>query len=164
MGRYFGLFDAQYADQLRTASPLDPTDLDASLARLGPGRGLRARPKLTLSQTVGGSSAGGMDALLGRGTLAGLAANDEGDALERRQLELTLGYGFGVFGDRFTATPQAGLGLSDGHREYRLGWRVGLARSGPVSIELGLDATRREAANDDAEPVQALTLRGAVRW
>ena len=82
-----------------------------------PGGGSGRGSKLTLSQTVGGSSAGGMDALLGRGTLAGLAANDEGDALERRQLELTLGYGFAVFGDRFTATPQAGLGLSNGHRE-----------------------------------------------
>ena len=120
---------------------------------------------LTLSQTMGASASGGMDALLGRGTLEGLAANDDGNALENRRLELKMGYGFGVFGDRFTATPEAGLGLSNGQREMSLGWRLGLEVSGPVSMELGLTGTRREAANDDgAEPVHALMLRGAVRW
>ena len=120
---------------------------------------------LTLSQTMGASASGGMDALLGRGTLEGLAANDDGSGLENRRLELKMGYGFGVFGDRFTATPEAGLGLSNGQREMSLGWRLGLEVSGPVSMELGLTGTRREAANDDgAEPVHALMLRGAVRW
>ena len=120
---------------------------------------------LTLSQTMGAQASGGMDALLGRGTLEGLAANDDGNGLENRRLELKLGYGFGVFGDRFTATPEAGLGLSNGQREVRLGWRLGLEGSGPVSMELGLEATRREAANDDgAEPVHALMLRGSMRW
>ena len=120
---------------------------------------------LTLSQTMGAQASGGMDALLGRGTLEGLAANDDGNGLANRRLELKLGYGFGVFGDRFTATPEAGLGLSNGQREMSLGWRLGLEGSGPVSMELGLEATRREAANDDgAEPVHALMLRGSMRW
>ena len=59
-----------------------------------------------------------------------------------------------------------GLGLSNGHREYTLGWRLNLFRGGPVSMELGLEATRREAANDDGaeEPVHALMLCGAMRW
>ena len=50
--------------------------------------------KLTLTQTVGGSSSGGADALLARGTLDGLAANDNGggnDDLKSRRLELKLG-------------------------------------------------------------------------
>ena len=76
-----------------------------------------------------------------------------------------MGYGFGVFGERFTTTPEAGLGLSGGHREYTLGWRLGLARGGPVSLGLELEGTRREAANDDAaEPVHAFMLRGSMRW
>ena len=80
--------------------------LSASLG-WDPGRG----PKLTLAQTVGASASGGMDALLGRGTLEGLA------------------------------------------------------RSGPVSMALEFEARRREAANDDgAEPVDALMLRGSMRW
>ena len=120
---------------------------------------------LTLSQTMGAQASGGVDALLGRGTLEGLAANDDGNGLANRRLELKMGYGFGVFGGRFTATPEAGLGLSNGQREVRLGWRLGLEGSGPVSMELGLEATRREAANDDgAEPVHALMLRGSMRW
>ncbi len=69
-------------------------------------------PSLTLSQTMGVSARGGADALLGRTALAGLAANDNGDELERRRLELKLGYGFGAFGDRFTSTPEAGFGMS----------------------------------------------------
>ena len=104
---------------------------------------------LTLSQAMGAQASGGMDALLGQRHLGGLAANDEGDELERRALELKLGYGFGVFADRYTATPEAGLRLTHGHREYSLGGRLGLARSGPLSMELGLTATQREAANDD---------------
>ncbi len=121
---------------------------------------------LTLSQSVGGSASGGSHALLGHRHLGGLGASDGGDELANRRLDLKLGYGFAVFGDRFTATPEAGLGLSNGHREYTLGWRLGLARSGPVSMELGLTATRREPANDTGagEPVDALMLRGAVRW
>ena len=131
-----------------------------------PGRGSGRGPKVTLTQTVGTSASGGMDALLRRKTLAGLAANDNGGSdPANRRLELRLGYGFPAFGDRFTSTPELGLGLGQGQREVSLGWRLNLARSGPVSMELGFTATRREAANDDGvEPVHALTLHGSMRW
>ena len=86
-----------------------------------PGGGTGRGPSVTLSQTVGSSARGGMDALLGRETLAGLAANDDGNELENRRLELRLGYGFAAFGDRFTSTPELRLGLSNGQREYSLG-------------------------------------------
>ena len=126
-----------------------------------PGQGSGRGPSLTLTQTVGASASGGMDALLGRGTMAGLAANDDGsgaggsgadDDLANRRLELRMGYGFSAFGDRFTATPELGLGLSNDHREYTLGWRLDLVQGGTGALELGLEATRREAtgANDDA--------------
>ena len=118
---------------------------------------------LTLSQTMGAQAAGGMDTLLGHRHLGGLAA-DEGGALESRQLEVKLGYGFGMFGDQFTATPEAALGLSDRHRALSLGWRLGLARTEQVSMELGLTGTRREATGDDAEAVHALMLQGEMRW
>ena len=130
-----------------------------------PRPGSERGPSLTLSQTLGASASGGVDALLGRGTLEGLAANDDGNGLGNRRLDLKLGYGVGVFGDRFTATPEVGLGLSNGHREVSLGWRLGLEGSGPVSMELGLEGTRREAANDDgAAPEHALMLGGSLRW
>ena len=123
-------------------------------------------PSLTLSQTMGLSAQGGADALLGRTTLAGLAANDNGDELERRRLEVKLGYGFGAFGDRFTATPEVGFGMSAGHRDYSLAWRfVRDRRRGDIgSLEFSLEATRRESANDDAEPEHGVGLRMTARW
>ena len=120
--------------------------------------------RLTLQQTLGASATGGMDALLGRETLAGLAANDNGeDALQRRRLEVRLGYGLSAFGDRFTSTPELGFGLSDTGRDYSLGWRLGLAQGGPTSLELRLEATRRESANDDA-PEHGVGFRVTARW
>ena len=126
-------------------------------------------PKLTLTRTLGGASSGGAGALLGQRTLAGLGANDTGDPLESRRLEVGFGYGFAVLGDRFTSTPEIGLGMSNGHREYRLGWRLTLARSGTSALEFALEASWREAANDNgsgpgAEPEHALGLRLTARW
>ena len=125
--------------------------------------------KLTLTQTVGGSASGGADALLSRSTLGGLAANDNGggnDDLKSRRLELKLGYGFSAFGDRFTWTPEAGVGLSDTGRDYSLGWR--LVRDGSGSnggaLELSFEATRRESANDNADPEHTIGLRATARW
>ena len=93
--------------------------------------------------------------LLGRRTLAGLAADDHGDGLENRRLELRMGYGLSALGDRFTSTPELGLALSDGQREYSLGWRLGLAKTGGNALELRVEANRREAANDRTEPEHA---------
>ena len=121
---------------------------------------------LSLRQTVGTSATGGMDALLARDTLAGLAANDDGDELARRRLEVRLGYGFSAFGDRFTARPELGLGLSNGARDYRLGWRL-VRRGVPGdtgALELAVEATRRESANDDTPPEHGVGLRLTARW
>ena len=131
-----------------------------------PGRGTGRGPKLTLTQTVGASASGGADALLGRETLDGLAANDNGDELANRRLEARFGYGFPAFGDRFTSTPELGLGLSTGRREYSLGWRLNLSQGGPTALELKVEATRSEAtgANDNAPPEHGVGLRVTARW
>ena len=130
-----------------------------------PRQGSDRGPSLTLSQTLGGSSQGGMDALLGRETLAGLAADDNGeDGLGNRRLDLRLGYGFSAIGDRFTSTPELGLGLSNGRREMSLGWRLNMDRSGASSLELRLEATRRESANDNAEAENGIGFRLTARW
>ena len=121
-------------------------------------------PTFTLSRSVGGSVTGGMDALLGRETMAGLAAADNGGELSRR-LEATVGYGIPVFGGRFIGTPAVGVGLSDAGRELRVGWGVGLARrEGTVSMDLEFEATRRESANDDRAPEHGVGVRFSVRW
>ena len=106
-----------------------------------------------------------MDALLGRETLAGLAGNDNGeDGLGNRRLELRLGYGVSAIGDRFTSTPELGLGLSNGRREMSLGWRLNMVRSRGNSLELRLEATRRESANDNAEAENGVGFRVTARW
>ncbi len=127
-------------------------------------------PKLTLTQSLGGASSGGADALLGRPTLAGLAANDHGDPLESRSLEVRYGYGFPAFGDRFTSTPEIGFGMSNGHREYSLGWRLNLDQVGTSALEFALEASRREAVNDNgaggsgAEPEHTAGFRIMASW
>ena len=114
-------------------------------------------PSLTLSQTVGAAASGGAEALLGRGTMAGLAAA-EGGALEHRRLEATLGYGLALFGGRYTGTPELGLGLSDASREYRLGWRLAEARRTGLVFGLDVEGARRERAAGDSEPEHRLGL------
>ena len=129
-----------------------------------PGQGSGRGPKLTLTQTLGASASGGMNALLGRETPAGLAANDNGeDELQQRRLELRLAYGFPAFGGRFTSTPELGLGLSNGRREYSLGWRLNRVQ-GPAALELRLEATRREETNDNEDPVHGIGFRLTGRF
>ena len=118
---------------------------------------------LTLRQSWGGSPTGGMDALLGRETLAGLAANENGDTTASAgRLEAELGYGIAMFSGGFTGTPHLGVGLSETGRDYRLGWRLTSARPGDPGFEINLDATRSEAADADAE--HGIALRGVIRW
>ena len=120
-------------------------------------------PSLTLTQSLGGQASGGMDALLGRDTMSELAGNDSGELT--RRLDATVGYGVPVFGGRFIGTPEIGLGLSDTDREIKLGWRLGLARrEDNVSMDLELEATRRESADDERKPEQAVGLRFTMRW
>ena len=119
-------------------------------------------PTLSLSQSIGAGASGGKDALLSRETLEGLAANDDGDG--RRRLEARFGYGLAAFGGGFTMTPEIGLGLSEAGRDYRLGWRLTRSGSGPGPLELSVEATRRESANDDTPPEHGVGARFALRW
>ena len=117
---------------------------------------------LTLRQTVGGSATGGMETLLSRRTLEGLAANDEGRDPERRALEARLGYGFALFGDRFTGTPELGFGMSNGERDYSVNWRLAEVRGSGLAFELGLGTTRREPVEGEAGPERRLAA--SLSW
>ena len=99
-----------------------------------------------LSQAVGAQPSGGVDALLARPTLAGLGAEEDDERLGRR-LEARLGYGLGVFGERWTATPEIGFGLSDTGRELRLGWRLTERVAAGLAFELRVEGTRRESVD-----------------
>ena len=70
------------------------------------------------------------------------------DHPRNRRLEFQLGYGLPAFGDRFTLTPEFGLGLYDSGRDYRIGWSLTRPDDGR-SFKFSFDATRRERANSD---------------
>ena len=116
-------------------------------------------PKLSVTQTIGGASTGGADALLGRATLAGLAAEDEsGGDLKRRRLEARFGYGFAAFAGRYTATPELGFALSDAQREASLGARLAETRRAGLAFGLDVEAARRERRGGDANPEHRIGL------
>ena len=129
-------------------------------ARLDPGargRGL----SFSLSPTLGATSSAS-ERLWGAHDARGLAPDGEFDAA--RGLQAEAGYGLALFGGRFTGTPNAGFGLSDGGaRDWRIGWRLTSAVPDDPGFEVNLDATRREPAND-AGPEHAVMLRGGIRW
>ena len=142
------------------ASGLRDRGLAGSLAwsPLPSGRG----PQLMVSQTIGASASGGKDALLSRTTLEGLAGNDNDSG--RQSLQARFGYGFAAFGGGFTMTPEIGLGLSDAGRDYDLGWRLTRTRSGTGSLELSINARRRESANDDVAPEHSIGFTLTARF
>ena len=120
------------------------------------GRGL----SLSLSPRWGAPSGG--SGTLWREELPRGAASG---AREAGALDGELGYGFGLFGDRFTGTPNVGFGASDGGgRDYRLGWRLTPAAPGYAGFRVDLDATRRESANANEPPAHGAMLKGAIRW
>ena len=124
-------------------------------------------PALTLTQTVGDPASGGADALLERGTLAGLAAQPgsgpdrDGDTLHRR-LEARFGYGLAALGGRFASVPEVGLGLTATGREYILGWR--LMDEGPGALQLATEARRLESAAGNAPAEHHIGVRLSARW
>ena len=127
-------------------------------------------PKLTLTRTVGGAASGGADALLARGTLAGLAAqpgSGSGDygGPGNRRLEARFGYGFPAWGGRFASVPEIGLGLSGSNREYILGWRlVGEEPTGSGGFQLSTEARRIETAGGSGPAEHRIGARLSARW
>ena len=105
-----------------------------------------------LAQALGAQATGGMDALLNSGTTRvfdiGNSTND--DDLDRRRLEVNLGYGFALFGGRYTGTPVLGLGLWEDRRETVLGWRLAESRSSGQVFGLHMEGRRNESG--DGEP------------
>ena len=123
-----------------------------------PAPGSARGPSLSIAQTVGAQASGGVEALLGPQTAQALeAANDnDGNELERRSLEAKLGFGFALFDDRYTGTPELRLGLTGTSRETVLGWRLAEERRTGLVFGLDVEGARRESG--DADPVHRLGL------
>ena len=121
-------------------------------------------PRASLTQTLGGSASGGMKALLSRDSLSRLGANGNSD--DRRRLEARFGYGFAAFGDRFTSSPEIAVGLSNTGRDYSLGWHLvrGGHALGGGSLELSVQALRRESATGDIAPEHQVGFRVNARF
>ncbi len=127
------------------------------LAPGGAGRGL----SMSLTPSWGADPAGSQR-LWALPASAGLAATN-GAADPSGRFDAEAGYGLALFGDRFTGTPNVGFGLSETAREYRMGWRLTSAVEGDPGFEVSLDATRREAVNDNAAE-HGVMLRSTIRW
>ena len=126
-------------------------------------------PSLLLTRNWGTSPSGGMDALLNRETLAGLAANDDGSEdggfRSAGRIEGEIGYGLSMFGGDLTGMPSLGFGLSDGGaRDYRVGWSLSPAVGGPLAFEASVNATRREPANGNEPPGHVIAFEATVNW
>jgi len=113
---------------------------------------------LDLTQTFGGSASGAAQTLFGQPVpVEQDIAGETGDELDRQRLDARLGYGFGVFDDRWTAMPALGLGLSDSSREVRLGGR--LARRVSAGLDFGIDLEgRRHESEGGSGPEHGLAL------
>ena len=89
----------------------------------------------------GGQATSGAQALWGRETMGGMA---HGGLAQSNRLDGEVGYGLPV-GRRFVGTPRVGFSTSEYGRDYRAGYGLGLLNQGSLSLELGIDAQRRES-------------------
>ncbi len=117
-------------------------------------------PSLTLRQDWGGQAKGGIDALFAPDPLD--TRGGAGGTAESRWLA-EAAYGFPVLDRRFAASPHLGFGFAAGARDYSLGWRFNpLARNNAHDLQLGLNATRRDAAH--SKPEHILRFKVALNW
>ena len=164
---------------------------DADYSEWGAGGSVRIAPgadgrglTLTLAPAWGAAE-GGAERLWSHGDARAFAPEGETEAGAGSRIEAELGYGFAVLGGRAVATPWAGMTRSGADETLRLGQRLTMGASqwslesafgaagrsysagygyrvGP-SLDLTLEASRREAANDNA-PEHEIMLRAGMRW
>ena len=78
-----------------------------------------------------------------------------------QSLELQFGYGFPLFGDHFTFTPELGLGFGDSGRDYRIGWSLVRSDDGE-SFSFSFEVTRQEGT--DTAPEHGVNLEVTTRF
>ena len=118
--------------------------------RLEPGRDGRG-----LSFSVApswGTTGSAAERLWGLDDTRGLAPDGEFEA--GRRIDARVGYGLPVSGGRFTGTPELGMGLSDGVRDYRIGWRLSPVGGGIgpfASFGIHVEAARKVPSRGESE-------------
>ena len=165
---------------------------DADYSEWGASGSLRVEPHASgrgLSLTLAplwGADSGGAERLWSAADARGLGRADDASEPGGR-LDAEVSYGFTVLGGRAVATPHAAWSRSKESETLRLGQRLKLGRSHwhlesevaedartlragyglrlGASGDLGLEASRRDAADGDAEgDGYELMLRARLRW
>ena len=119
--------------------------------RYDPSAGSELGPYFTLSSSRGQVDAG-PQASAGIGTIA--RPLPVGGAVPGWDVDTELGYGFPVLGGSATGTPWAGVSMSGGIPEYRLGYRMGFGSD----LRLGLAGTLWDNGTETEPPDYQVTL------
>ena len=120
-----------------------------------------------VSPAWGGDAMSGAEALWGRESMGGMGhASVRGSGGHR--LDTEVGYGLPI-GSRFVGTPRAGVRTSEYGRDYRIGYGVGVLEQGRLTLQIGVDAERRESAlvqmqEQGAGTDQRVLGRATVQW
>ena len=122
-------------------------------------------PSLTLRQDWGGQANGGLDALFAPDPL-----EDRSGSEEKSRWTVEGAWGFPAFGNRFTGSPHAAVGLATRTRDYTVGWRLtpaaapsaGAAQAAAPDLSFGLRATRGES--DTAAREHRVGIEVRARW
>ena len=117
---------------------------------------------LALAPAWGGTATSGAHALHSRPTMAGLTA-DAARANPGARLTAEAAYGLPLFGAAGVGTPYLGLGLADGSRDYRLGYRLTITTVRGRGLTLSLEGTRHETTLG-ADPQHTISLQGTRSW
>ena len=107
----------------------------------------------------GGDARGGAQALWGGETMTRFG---HGAGRQGNQLDADAGYGLPI-GRRFVGTPRVGVATSEYGRDYRIGYGLGLLERGQMSLDLGVDALRRERAFRNGID-STLVGRASIGW
>ena len=95
-----------------------------------------------VSPAWGGDAMSGAQALWGRESMAGMSHDPLMNGGGQR-LDTEVGYGLPI-GSRFVGTPRAGVRTSKYGGDYRIGYGMQVLEQGPLNLQLGVDAERRE--------------------
>ncbi len=128
-----------------------------------PAPGSNRGAAFSLTHSVVDTASWDLDSLLpgpgDHGAVARLAGADDARRDSRERIGARVGYGFGVFGGRFTGMPELGMGWTDGGRDYSVGWRLLREGSEAGAFEMLLEATRREDGDGGSRDGIGLRLR-----
>ena len=120
-----------------------------------------------VSPAWGGDAMSGAEALWGRESMGGMSHESVRGSGGHR-LDTEVGYGLPI-GSRFVGTPRAGVRTSEYGRDYRIGYGVGVLEQGRLTLQIGVDAERRESSlvqmqEQGAGTDQRVLGRATVQW